>query len=304
MPVILITGAGGLIGRSLEKALKAKSYTVRKLVRDPEKANGVDTFYWNYKEGVLQSGALTDVEYIINLSGANVSRWPWSKSYKKEIYDSRIESTRFLRENVSAQNIPLKKFISASGIGIYGDTGIKPVDESDPFGNDFLARVCVDWEKEANAFSEKQIPVCIFRIGVVLTSKGGFLPKVSLPVNYFAGTVPGSGKQIISWIGLQDLIQMMVFALDHSTVTGTFNACSSQPVTMQTMMQTIANTRHRPLWLPNVPGWLLKGVLGEMSTVVLSGCAARNQKIKDTGFQFRFDTLTDALAAEKLSGIL
>lgn len=295
MSVVLITGAGGLIGRALEKALKARKFEVRKLVRTREKANGVDSFYWNYLTRELQDGALTGVDYIINLSGANVSRWPWSASYKNEVYSSRIDSTRFLCEKVFEQNIPLKKFISASGIGVYGDTGSAVMNEDAPHGSDFLAQVCTAWEQEALAFGSRGIPVCVFRIGVVLTHLGGFLPKVSLPFKFYAGAVPGNGNQIISWIALDDLVGMFIYAVENNPVTGVFNACASQPVTMTGMMQAIARSMHRTLWVPNIPGWILKTVLGEMSLVVLAGCAADNTKIKNAGFGFQMDNLEKAL---------
>ena len=297
MPIVLITGAGGMIGKKLVAALQTNGYSIRSLVRNHAMANGKDRFYYNYQENEIDPSALRDLDYIINLAGANVSK-RWTQAYKKEVYESRINTTKFLFESVKKYNIPLKKFISASAIGYYGDSEKHNLIETDATGSDFLARVCHDWEQAASQFDTLNIPLCIFRIGVVITPEGGFVKSVSAPIKFNLGAHLGTGKQFISWIALDDLVSLFLVAVEKPALVGTYNAVASNPHTLEQIDNTMATFYRKKIWLPNIPAWALKLALGEMSTIVLASTHASNAKIKETGFVFRHEDFAKGLEGE------
>lgn len=293
MPIVLLTGASGMVGKALKLQLTNQGLTVRSLIRNQEKADGIHTFYWNYAKEEMDLNALKDVDYIIHLSGATVSK-RWTFEYKKEIYDSRIMSTDFLFKTIQKEKLRLKKFICVSGSGFYGDTQEQNITETSPSGKDFLAMVCRDWENAAQQFNSIKIPVCILRLGVVMSPNEGFIKTVSAPIKWFVGADLGTGQQMIPWIGLLDLCRLFLHVIDKNLV-GIYNAASSHPMTLEAIDKAIAKHYHRPLWLPNIPAWLLKKVLGEMSLIVLGSCATSNAKIKNTGFEFLAESFEKTL---------
>ncbi len=294
MNTILFTGGSGMVGQAVAKLLKQEGYIVRNLVRDKNKADGINSFYWNYTNQEIDVKAFGNLDYIINLAGANVAK-RWNDKYKVEIYESRIKSTNFLFEFIKKNNIPLKKFISASATGFYGDSPLSNREENSPAANDFLAQVCKEWEKAALQFNSIGIPVCIFRIGVVITPGGGFVKQVSAPMKYNLGAHLGTGKQYISWIALSDLSKLFLFAIQNSTLEGIFNATASTPLTLEQIDNIIASYYHKKIWLPNVPAWALKLALGEMSSFVLGNTNVSNDKIKSAGFVFGVEEFRKAL---------
>ncbi len=293
MPTVLITGASGMVGSSIQKLFADAGYTVRTLVRDKTKANGVNSFYWNYYAEEIDLKAFEGTEYLINLSGATVSK-RWTLKYKKEIYDSRIMTADFLHKVIKANNFKIKKYISVSGTGYYGNSTTENLNENSPSGNDFLAMVCRDWEAAAKRFTDIKIPVCILRLGVVMHPKDGFVKRVGTLIKFFAGAHLGSGKQIISWIGLNDLSRLFLHVAEKNLV-GIYNATATNPMTLEEIDNGIATYYHRKIILPNVPAWALKLALGEMSEIVLCSCHVSNAKIKTTGFVFNSEEFLEAL---------
>lgn len=291
---ILISGASGLVGSHLTKQLVASGYQVSHLSRTATGKEKVSTFQWNLKTMTIDAEAV-DVDYIIHLAGAGVADHKWTSSRKQEILDSRVNSTKLLYNTVKERGVRLKGFISASAIGLYGlNTGDKLVDEDAPQANDFLAGVVKHWEQEANSFESLDIPVTKIRIGVVLANEGGALPKMKKPIELGVGAPLGSGKQFMSWIHYRDLCRIFQWAIEEHK-PGIYNAVAPIPVTNQQLTRAIAKRIRRPLLLPNVPSFVLKMMLGEMSGIVLGGNNVSSKKLVDSGFNFEFQDLETAL---------
>jgi uncharacterized protein (TIGR01777 family) len=286
METVLLTGGSGLVGRNLIRTLNDNGFNTRVLIRQKEKADGNRSFFWDYKNKFIDANALAGIDYIINLAGANIGTKRWTHSYKKEIYESRVESTRFLFEAIQKSNTRLKKFISASATGYYGDNHKTNLKEEDLPGNDFLSKVCRDWETESLRFSELKIPVCIFRMGVVMTKQGGFIPLISEMIKRGLGAHLGSGEQYISWISSNDLNDIYLLAVENPGIAGIYNAVSSQPLKASVIDNMIADHYGKKIWLPNIPSFFLKLILGEKSAIILNSCHADNSKLKNAGYKF------------------
>jgi uncharacterized protein len=283
LKIVLIAGGTGLIGRSLEKKLTNQGVEVRILTRNPKNGN---EYKWLPNEKLIDEKSLIGVDTIINLAGAGIGDKRWSKAYKKELIDSRIIPTKFLLELAPKIN-SLKQYVSASGINCYGyDYPERVHTEEDPFGGDFLSQLVEKWEQSSSPFSEFCI-VTKLRISVVLSKKGGALSKIAAPVKMYFATALGSGKQWMPWIYIDDLVHMMEHVSYHR-IEGVFNAIGGAESNTD-FTRNLAKVLHRPFFLPNVPAFLLKLIFGEMSTVVLLGVNASNQKVKKTGFKFKFE---------------
>ncbi|WP_417264976.1 TIGR01777 family oxidoreductase [Brumimicrobium sp.] len=288
--IVLIAGGSGLIGQEVQKELKKSGHEVRILTRqeNPE----APYFHWDPKNKEIDRAAIKGVQVIINLVGVGIADKRWSDKRKEAIFNSRIKPTQFLHE--ISQNTPaLVQYISASGITCYGyEDPIKIYKESDDFGTDFLSTVVRRWEEVADLFSPQQKVVKV-RTGVVLTEKGGALPKISGTIKNYIGAPLGSGEQKMPWITLKDIARIYVHAV-NSQLDGVFNA-SSANISNEKLTKAVASYLKKPLWLPNVPGFVLKTVLGEMSSLVLEGVRIDNSKILNTGFEFQHKTIDEAL---------
>lgn len=294
MPGVLITGGSGLVGTHLSKWLVQKGYKVAHLGRRPGTKNGITTYKWDYAGGYIDKAAFSGIDYIVNLAGASVAGGRWTPKRKKELYDSRVYSTRLLYETVKDEKIPLKKFISASAVGYYGSNpGLNTEDTA--AGGDFLSKVCADWENEAHKFSALNIPLAVFRIGIVLAPDGGFIKEMGKPIKMGFGAILGTGKQLISWIHIDDLCAMILRAIEDESFTGTYNAVSHKPVSNEEVTRAMAKKLHRPLWLPKVPAFALKLILGGMSYELLVSHNASSKKLLDSGFKFKYPELDAAL---------
>ncbi|MEP0986201.1 TIGR01777 family oxidoreductase [Ekhidna sp.] len=291
---VLITGGTGLVGGNLSKLLTNAGYKVTHLSRNPTQKH-YQTFYWDIKKGVIEEEAITSADAIIHLAGAGVSDKRWTDEWKKEIYNSRIDSTKLLREQVAKHNPNLKHFISASAVGYYGwDSGDKLVDENSNKGTGFLADVVEDWEKESKAFDEIGVKSSMVRIGIVLSEKGGALVEMAKPIKFGVGAPLGSGKQYMSWIHLDDLCGIFAYVLENG-LPGAFNGVGPSPKTNMEFTKSVASQLKKPLWLPNVPKFALRLIVGEMADILIGGNRVSNKKIEDAGFNFRFESLDDAL---------
>ncbi len=291
---VLITGGTGLVGSQLSKLLTDKGYTVTHLSRNPTQKH-YQSFYWDVKKGEIEDEAITSADAIIHLAGAGVSDKRWSKEWKEEIYNSRIDSTRLLKQKVAEFNPKLQHFISASAIGYYGwDTGDQLVDENTSKGDGFLADVVEDWEKEADTFKELGIKVSKVRIGIVISDKGGALVELMKPIKLGFGAPLAPGSQYMSWIHLQDLSGIFAYILDHS-LEGVFNGVGPSPLTNKEFTQVVASQLKKPLWLPNVPKFALRLIVGEMADILVGGNKVSSKKVEDSGFNFQFVTLEETL---------
>ncbi len=292
---ILITGGTGLVGTRLSEKLTQMGHEVSHLSRSANPNAQYPAFKWDIDKGEIDPTAL-QVDHIIHLAGAGVGDQKWTSKRKEVIYNSRIDSTRLLLEQVKAAGHKLKSFLSASAIGYYGmDTGAQLLTEDSPGANDFLAKVTADWEEAARGFESINIPLTYLRIGVVLSSKGGALVKMAQPVKFGAGAALGSGRQYISWIHIDDICRMIIWLLENKK-EGIYNGVAPNPVTNAEVTRAIAQTLKKPLFLPPVPAFVLKMMLGEMSSIALGGNKVSAQKLQDEGFEFQFNDIRSALS--------
>ncbi len=300
---IVLTGATGLIGSALFKRLKACGNEVIVLVRNPEKArqqlpDAKKYVRWDAleSEGEWQK-ELDGVDAVIHLAGVPVvSRW--SEDYKKQIYDSRVLSTRYLVSAIAKASKKPEVFISASAIGYYGNQGygeaVEALTEDAPAANDFLAKVCVDWEREAFAAEKLGVRTVAVRIGIVLSTKSGILEKMMTPFKLFAGGPIGSGKQWVSWIHIDDEVEVFLFALERTDVRGVLNATAPEPVMMSTFASTLGKVMSRPSFFP-VPKAALQVLFGDAVDVVAEGQRVVPKRLQSLGFTFRYPNLEPAL---------
>lgn len=291
---VLITGGTGLVGRELSKLLTTKGYTITHLSRTPTQKH-YQTFYWDIKKGEIDDEAITTADAIIHLAGAGVADKRWSKQWKEEIYNSRIDSTRLLKDKVAQLNPNLNHFISASAIGYYGwDTGKKLVSEESEKGEGFLADVVSDWEKEVDTFGELNIKSSKVRIGIVLSESSGALVELMRPIKFGFGAPIAPGNQYMSWIHVQDLCGIFAHLLEKEEA-GVFNGVAPNPLTNTEFTKRVASQLKKPLWLPNVPKFALRLIVGEMADILVGGNKVSSKKVEDAGFNFQFVTLDDAL---------
>ncbi|WP_370900806.1 TIGR01777 family oxidoreductase [Chryseobacterium gossypii] len=292
--VVLITGAGGMIARELSKKI-GNDYTVRLLTRKKKQS---DEYEWDITNGIIDESAFENVSHIIHLAGANISEKRWTNDRKKELISSRIDSATLLLNTLRRKNIQLKSFITASGINYYGTlTTDKIFTEKDPPGNDFLSEVVILWEKSADEFKVQKLAerVVKLRTAVVLSEKEGALKQIMTPIKYGVGSPLGSGKQYMPWIHLRDICSLYEFALKNTSLDGVYNASSPEHTTNENLIRIIARVLHKPLWMPNIPGFILKLIFGELADALLKGSRASSQKIQDAGFRFEFPGLQQAL---------
>lgn len=291
MQTVLISGATGLIGQKLVQKLKANSHEVRTLSRNQSRNH----FYWNPEKAEIDEKAFENLDAIIHLAGAPISK-RWTNSYKKELYKSRINSAELLFETARKLNAPIKTFITASGVNYYGtqttDTIFK---ETDGHADDFLGNLCFDLEQTAQKFETLGTRVCAVRTAAVLSPDGGMLKELIPLANKFLLSPLGSGKQIIPWIHIEDMVNIYIHLLENETLSGAFNATASQIINNRDFTYQLAKHLNKKVILPAVPGFILKTVLGEMSSILLEGTAVSNSKIKNSGFEFQFEELKPAL---------
>ncbi len=293
---ILITGASGLIGTRLIKNLLEKGHRVSVLSRQTSNFKGVSTYNWDIDKQLVDLKAFEGIDTIIHLAGAGIADKRWTKQRKQEIVDSRIRSTQLLYNTIEAIKAPIKTFISASAVGYYGDRNDEILYENTESGTGFLADCCKQWEAAVDEGLKSGMRVVKLRIGIVLSKQGGALSELARPVSFFVGAPLGSGKQWMPWIHLTDLVSIFEKAIENSDYTGTFNACTPYPVTNYEFTKILAKKLFRPVWPVNVPEFVLKTMLGEMSTVILNSTRTSPQKLLDMGFRFRYQGLDAALS--------
>ncbi len=295
---ILITGGTGLIGSELTKQLLAKGHTVRYLSRNPGKTDQIEAFKWDIKNNEIDDAAFQGVDTIVHLAGAGIADKKWTKERKKVILESRTKSTELLSSKLKSLTHEVRSFVSASAIGYYGyDTGGVLKKEDSRFGDDFLATVTKEWEASVDELSKNNpgLRVAKLRIGIVLSEKGGALAELAKPIKYLVGAPLGSGQQYMSWIHIEDLAGMFVHAIENNDLKGVYNAVAPNPVTNKEVTKAAAKAMGKPLFLPNVPGFVLKLVLGEMASMVLGGSKVSSEKIEASGYNYKFKQLQPAI---------
>ena len=290
---VLLGGGSGLVGNRLKELLTKKDYDVWILSRSSEgKENAIE---WDVKKQNLDAEKIQDFDHIINLTGAGIVDEPWTDARKKEIIDSRVKSTELLAKAISQNSKKPESFVSASAVGFYGFvTGEHIFKESDKPGTDFLAETCELWEQSTDSIKKLGIPTALVRIGIVLDKNGGALKEMAKPVKLFAGAALGTGKQYLPWIHIDDLCHMFIHAMENK-LEGPFNAGAPNQVNNKTFTKVLAKVLNRPFFLPNVPAFMMKLILGTRALLVLEGSRVSPEKIQQTGFQFKFTELDAAL---------
>ncbi len=292
---VLIAGGSGFIGSKLGKLLKNQGYQVAILSRDKQNKLNFEQFQWDIDARYIQVDALNNVDYLINLAGTNISSGRWTKKKKKNILESRIKSTELLFENTQKLNIKLKAYIAASAVGYYGNQTTEEIyDEQQIAGTDFLAEVCRKWEEASMKFQEAGIRTTILRTGVVFDQKEGAFPKMTTTLKYGFIAGLGSGKQYIPWIHLEDLLNIYIAAIKNKNMNGAYNSIAPHHITQKDFVQEI-KMNYKKVKLPPLPEFILKILLGEMSSILLNGSKVSSQRILDTGFCFKYETLNSAL---------
>lgn len=284
MPTVLIAGGSGLIGGHLTRHFKDRGFRVYKLTRKPSKHGHI---FWDPLAEKMNTSKLDKIDILVNLVGENIGSKRWTANRKAQILSSRVQSTHFLASMIP-QMTNLKYYIGASGVNCYENMPGKVFIEEDVYGTDFLATVVKEWEA-AHQLVLKQVPGSILRISMVLSRHGGSLHLMKLPIALGLGSPIGTGEQTNPWIHIDDLCRLMLFAVDNK-LEGTFNALGNNNTNTE-MTKRLAKWLKRPLFLPNVPAFILRLILGERAILVLSDLRASNQKIKQAGFSFKYTSL-------------
>jgi len=294
---VILTGGSGMLGTAIRHALAAKGFSTLQLVR--RKTQGKDQIAWDptLDPAIPDPVPLEAARAAVHLSGANVAAHRWTEKYKHEIRASRVDSTRRLATALAALRQPPTALVIASAIGIYGDRGDETLDESSPAGDGFLASVCQAWEAAADPARQAGIRVLHMRFGVVLGPAEGALQQMLPPFKVGLGARIGNGRQWMSWIGLNDLVAAVLFALERQEISGPLNVTSPNPVTNADFTRTLARQLHRPAFL-SVPAGAMKLLFGQMADeALLASARVKPQKLLDAGFQFSEPNLDQALAA-------
>ncbi len=292
---ILISGASGLIGARLTEILLERGYRVAHLGRS-KRSDHIPSFVWDVNKGEMDLKSLEGVDAIIHLAGAGVAEKRWTDERKLEILESRTKSSTLLYESLKNTKHNVKVFVSASAIGYYGGArGLEIVNEESKPGDDYLSNVVVNWERAVDRISSLGMRVAKIRIGIVLSEKGGALKEMASPIKWGVGAPLGTGEQMLSWIHLDDLCNLFIKAVEDASMMGAYNGVSLHPVTNREMTKAIAKVLKRPLFLPPVPAFVLKAMIGEMADIVVTGSNVSSEKVQRSGFKFKFTELDNTL---------
>ena len=294
---VLITGATGLIGKEIVTCFHKNNIDVNYLTTSKSKllkSENYQGFYWNPKAKEIDIDCFKEVETIIHLAGATVSK-RWTPRYKKEIVSSRLDTTRLLVESLKKTPNQVKQVISASAIGIYPDSLLNYYDETYSEGDtSFLSKVVKEWEQVVDTFAELNIAVSKIRIGLVLSNQGGALPAIVKPIKFGLGAAFGSCEHWQSWIHIRDLAKLFLYILINK-LEGVYNAVAPNPVSNQEFTRLCSQVLNKPLVMPNIPKFAMKLILGDMHTLLYLSQRASSKKIEEAGFDFKFHHLKPAL---------
>jgi hypothetical protein len=298
---IVVAGGTGFIGSALCHSLVGQGHRVSILTRgvrqSAREANAqINWVLWNGRDQGPWEQVLEGADAVINLAGAPIAEARWTDARKQLLTDSRVLTTRLLVRAMSQRSSKPATLINASGIGFYGASDDRRLDEGATRGQGFLADLCLAWEAEALRAAEFGARVVLLRTGMVLEQDGGALPKMLLPFQFFAGGPIMPGSQWVSWIHRQDHIGLIQWSLHTPTVSGPINAVAPEPVTMKTFCEVLGRVLHRPSWLP-VPSFALKLLLGELGTLMTTGQRVIPTKAITAGYRFHYPTLEPALRA-------
>jgi hypothetical protein len=293
---VVITGGSGLIGTHLSTLMAGEGWHVVHLTRSKFKGGRYQSYRWDPESGYCDRETFREGDAIIHLAGSNIGQGRWTGSRRREIIGSRIVTGELLSRMTVGSGIIPSVFITASGVNYYGsETSEKIYTETDPPAGDFLGETCRLWEAAADPFTEAGVRVVKVRTAVVLARYGSALNRMTAPAK--AGLVVrlGPGNQYFSWIHIDDLCRVYYQTLTDDTMSGPFNAVAPHQVTHDMLMSEVARHKRLPVFLPHVPEWLLRAVLGEMSVILTKGSRISSDRLSGTGFRFRYPDISSAL---------
>lgn len=313
MRTVLITGGTGFIGTHLSKLLEEKGYKVIVLTRQltalkthSDADAPISYAHWDVSKELIDKDALTKADYIIHLAGAGVADKRWTKQRKTEIVESRTKSSALIVKALQETGNNIKAVISASAIGWYGENYIKPGNkeegfkENDPPEKDFLGETCKSWEASIDPVLQSGIRLVKLRTGIVLSNEGGALTEFKKPLKAGIAAILGNGEQVISWIHIEDLCRMYLFAMENENLSGVYNAVAPFPVTNKQLTLALAKQLRGRFFMPvHVPSFVLKIMLGEMSIEVLKSATVSSEKIRKSGFSFLYPSIQGALQKQE-----
>ncbi|MEZ4985827.1 MAG: TIGR01777 family oxidoreductase [Saprospiraceae bacterium] len=294
MAIVLIAGGSGLVGSRLSEILVSRGHEVRHFSRSSE--GKYRTYVWNIEQQTYDEAALKGVTHVVHLAGAGIADARWTDARKDLIIKSRTESTLLLRKAIAAHGTEVQAYIASSAIGYYGDRGNQLLHETDAPGAGFLSESVLAWETAIQEIPNTlQLPTLIVRTGIVLSTQGGALPKMLLPLNLLTSTYFGDGQQWYSWIHIDDICGLLLKGIEDAAFKGVFNGVSPQPVRNKTLAQALIDATAKPAVLLPAPTFALKIALGEMSHTVLDSCKVSAEKATQHGYHFQYPEIVSAL---------
>lgn len=301
MATVLITGGTGLIGTALTRELVKRQHHVIILTRDAKQkpAPSIQYAHWDVEKGEIDKSAIAQADYIVHLAGENVAGKRWTEKRKQQIVNSRVDSGTLLVKSLAETDNKVRAVISASGIGWYGPDPVipnpHPFKETQPPAADFLGITCEKWENAIAPVTAMDKRLVILRTGIVLSKEGGAYPEFKKTLSFGVASVLGDGKQIISWIHIDDLVNIYLEAINNTALSGVYNAVAPAPVSNAHLIRAIAKHAGKPHITLPVPTFALKLLLGEMSVEVLKSTTVSAEKIAAAGYVFRQPTIAQAL---------
>jgi len=292
-----------MIGSAVAQSLAADGHTISRLLRPQTRSAAIEgDVRWDPYSGDFDAQAAEGADAVIHLAGASIGESRWTDERKKILRASRVDATKHLIGALSALSSPPKVFVSASAIGYFGDRGDQKLTDHSGPGSDFLAKLSCDWEREAGHAAEFGARVVMLRFGIVLSTRGGALPRMVLPIKMFVGGRLGSGKQWMSWITLADVVGAVRFALENKFASGAFNVVAPNPARNAEFIKTAARVLHRPAIFP-APAFALRLMLGEMAdALLLSSQRVVPEKLQYLGYEFGDTELGKALRSTIAEG--
>jgi len=295
MATVLIGGGTGLIGSRLSEVLSQDGYTVLHLSRHKHPDSPYDTYQWDVAKGEIEDEAVQRADYVINLAGAGIADKPWTSARKQLIIESRVKSTELLHQSFERLEHRPKAYISSSAIGYYGNRGEELLTENAAAGDGFLSESTKAWEESVRPISESGIPTALVRTGIVLSTRGGALEKMLIPLKLGMATYFGNGKQWYSWIHIDDICGIYQFLLESSSADGVYNGVSPSPVRNKKLVEELKDAYSGASILMPAPSFALKLGMGEMSHAVLDSSKVSAEKIANAGYSFKYPELDEAL---------
>ena len=297
---VIVSGGSGLIGRALVESLAADGHQATVLSRSPERLRelpeGVTAAGWDARSAEALTPLIAGADAVVHLAGAGIADGRWSDERKRRIRDSRVHSSAAMAAAIKAAEPRPSVFLQGSAVGFYGPRGDETLTEDSAPGDDFLARVCLEWEAASAAVEELGVRRAALRTGVVLAREGGALPKMLLPFKLFAGGPAGSGRQYMPWIHIADEVGAIRFLLESPEGRGPFNLTAPEPLTNKEFSRVLGRVLGRPSFMP-APAFALRLALGEMSKILLEGQRALPRRLEQAGYRFKYPSLEEALTA-------